>query len=518
MANPSLQIGNSNWAIKEDNLLGYSTAGTRFVPQPITMTRASAGTRVNSSGLVETVELLGSELVVNGDFATDSNWTNSSGTNWSISGGKASVTSSASILYYQQSGVLTTPTVGKSFLVTWTISDLTQGGIGINVGGYLNTTIQTSNGTYQELITPTNANTNTLVYLQASPNTIGSILNISVKESTKNNLARVDYDGTASSLLVEPQRTNLIPYSEDFSQGSWQKLSYGTASSPVVTSNQTISPNGNLSADKVFFDRGSGTSASDESRLYFSSGSAPSSMSVYLKSFDGVSTYNMQIICANTNKDITINGVWQRFDVSELNSGSNFQIRLLGNLGSDQTTTLSVWGAQLEEGSYPTSYIPTSGSTVTRVQDQYSKTGISNLINSEEGVLFVEMAALANDSTNRQFTISNGTNDYRLVLKYDNQSNVIQCFNRVNTVETAFLSHTVTDITVFNKIAIKYKLNDYALWINGVEVATDSSATTFIGLNTLTTYSGGSSFYGKVKQLQVFKTALTDTELATLTT
>ena len=68
MANPSLQIGNDNWAIKEDNLLGYSTAGTRFVPQPITMTRASAGTRVNSSGLVETVELLGSEEITNEDF------------------------------------------------------------------------------------------------------------------------------------------------------------------------------------------------------------------------------------------------------------------------------------------------------------------------------------------------------------------------------------------------------------------------------------------------------------------
>ena len=68
MANPSLQIGNSNWAIKEDNLLGYSTAGTRFVPQPITMTRASAGTRVNSSGLVETVELLGSEEIENSSF------------------------------------------------------------------------------------------------------------------------------------------------------------------------------------------------------------------------------------------------------------------------------------------------------------------------------------------------------------------------------------------------------------------------------------------------------------------
>ena len=84
MANPSLQIGNSNWAIKEDNLLGYSTAGTKFLPQPITMTRASAGTRVNSSGLVETVELLGSELITDGDFAlTGTQAESTTGTYWS---------------------------------------------------------------------------------------------------------------------------------------------------------------------------------------------------------------------------------------------------------------------------------------------------------------------------------------------------------------------------------------------------------------------------------------------------
>jgi hypothetical protein len=73
MANPSLQIGNSNWAIKKDNLLGYSTAGTRFLPIPITMTRASAGTRVNPQGLVETVELLGSEEIIDGGFPNGSN-------------------------------------------------------------------------------------------------------------------------------------------------------------------------------------------------------------------------------------------------------------------------------------------------------------------------------------------------------------------------------------------------------------------------------------------------------------
>ena len=85
MANPSLQIGNNNWAIKEDNLLGYSTAGTRFVPQPITMTRATAGTRVNPSGLVEDVELLGSENVTCGDFScADPNAVWTKNPNWTI--------------------------------------------------------------------------------------------------------------------------------------------------------------------------------------------------------------------------------------------------------------------------------------------------------------------------------------------------------------------------------------------------------------------------------------------------
>ena len=68
MEKPSLEIGNSNWAIKEGELLGYNRVGNDYLPIPITMTRASAGTRVNPEGLVEDVELLGSEEITNGDF------------------------------------------------------------------------------------------------------------------------------------------------------------------------------------------------------------------------------------------------------------------------------------------------------------------------------------------------------------------------------------------------------------------------------------------------------------------
>ena len=87
MEKPSLEIGNSNWAIKEGELLGYNRVGNDYLPIPITMTRASLGTRVNPESLVEDVELLGSEEVTNGDFATNlDSWSTSSWWVWNALG------------------------------------------------------------------------------------------------------------------------------------------------------------------------------------------------------------------------------------------------------------------------------------------------------------------------------------------------------------------------------------------------------------------------------------------------
>ncbi len=515
MANPSLQIGNGKFAIKENDLLGYSSSGTRFFPIPITMTRATSGTRVNPSGLIEDVELLGSEEVTDGNFPSGTTaWTFGAG--WSIGTNKAERLVAASSTDLVQASVF--PNLTSTFKISFDVVR-SAGSVRLRAGT-LNLPYVNATDTYIYYVTPVS---NDQLKFQADSSFIGSITNISVKEATIDGLARVDYTDGTGSLLVEPQRTNLITYSEDFSQSVWAKENGGTGDSPVVTSNIGISPDGTQNADKIVFDLNGGTSSSDLSQLRFSlsSLSGDYTNSIYLKSFDGAS-YNVSILDANgTVNTATITNEWQRFEYYNgggTTSANPFRIRLRGNETTSDNAALLIYGAQLEAGSYATSYIKTQGSTVTRNQDEYTKTGISNLINSEEGVLFVEMAALADDSTNRSFTISDGTNDNRLVLKYDNQSNVIESFNRVSGTQTAFLSSTVTDITVFNKIAIKYKLNDYALWINGVEVATDSSATTFIGLNTLTSSSGGSSFFGKVKQLQIFKTALSDSELATLTT
>ena len=180
---------------------------------------------------------------------------------------------------------------------------------------------------------------------------------------------------------------------------------------------------------------------------------------------------------------------------------------------------MSFYGLQLESGSYPTSIIPTSGSTVTRNQETYTKTGISNLINSEEGVLFLEMAALTNDLSFRTIALSDGTTNDAVKLYYTSTSNSVTMQVRRGGSLEVLSTFAVSNITDFNKIAVKWKVNDFALWVDGVERATDTSGSTPIGLNTLALdQATGYNWFGKVKQLQVFKTALTDSELATLTT
>ena len=77
------------------------------------------------------------------------------------------------------------------------------------------------------------------------------------------------------------------------------------------------------------------------------------------------------------------------------------------------------------------------------------------------------------------------------------------------------------DITINSKVVLKYKLNDYALWIDGFEVGTDTSANV-PSANTLNQLkfedaSGGANFYGNTKQVQYYNSALTDSELEILT-
>jgi len=550
MANPSLQIGNDNWAIKEDNLLGYSTAGTRFVPQPITMTRGSAGTRVNPSGLVETVELLGSEEIDCGDFecATPLTYWDEVGNSSLVVGDYQGRTNVANINIL---GTANSDRIAQDFDyvsgVTYFISIdiyLVSGNFRCDTANsvvpydFVNTSITGSWQTLTGYFTPISSGTNGLWLRSSQQVNQFYVSNISVKESTKNDLARVDYTDGTSSLLAEPMRTNEVNYSEDFSQwtpvGSHTEINNTTLSNPSGVSTVGLAEATTGTSVKYFIEAAVST--------------VKSTVSIYLKynshqwvqitGIGGKTSYaNFDIqngvlgsSSGGTSKITLFGDGWYRCELSESadQNGSNIAVALVtsGTSSRLSNTTLTgsiyMWGAQVEAGSYATSYIPTDGGTVTRNQDQYTKTGISDLINSEEGVLFVEMAALADDETLREITLSDGTGtgaNYILIRFNSGGSNRIYTRVDVGGSYQYFdldTSHTVTDM---NKIAIKWKNADFSTFINGVEVGSLLSGSIFSSgtLNklSLTSAYGGANLYAKVKQLQVFKTA--DIDLAALT-
>ena len=192
------------------------------------------------------------------------------------------------------------------------------------------------------------------------------------------------------------------------------------------------------------------------------------------------------------------------------------------NVTEDGTSTSFWYGGQIEVGEYSTSYIETNTASVTRVAETASGAGNDQVINSTEGVLYAEISALANDGTWRSIGMNSGSATNRLLLTYRPTDNQINYLVQVGGVTQVNILYVLNDAITYNKIALKYKANDFALWVNGVEVETDTSGTVFSN-NTLSELSfdnaaSADDFYGKVKEVRVYKTALTDAELASLTT
>jgi hypothetical protein len=480
------------------------------------VTRATAATRVDENGLLNYAEVLGSELVNCGDFACAdpaAAWNEGSG--WSFSGGKAIYDGTGGTSGLIQSNVIE---VGKQYkIIVEVLSNQGSGNNTIYLGGSVVSQSHLAVGTHT--FYGVTSNTNVSIYIYGRSGEVFELGSFSVKEVDRDNVPRIDYTGGGCPhILAEPQRTNVVKYSESIN--SWT-TGFSSLSPNAVTADYAQGPYSNTNADRVQLTI---NPANTVSQIYqfLPITSGLHTVSVWLKSLSGTPTISI-IDGYNTVgsfKLVTLTNQWVRHTLTFTASASDFipQFLLINGTTSSSADFL-VYGFQVEAGSYPTSYIPTSTSAVTRNKDVFTRDGIASLINSTEGVLFAEMAALANDGTYRLISLSNGTVDNSINIQYSGVSNTIRTRVENGSIAQADISYTISNPKSFSKIAVLYKLNKFELWFNGSKVGEDTSGTPPLGLSKLALSRGDvlSPFFGKVKQLQVYKTALTDNQLIQLT-
>jgi len=484
--------------------------------------------RINYEGF-SYQDALGSEQILNGSFDSDTAWIK--GGTWTISGGQANFNGGSGAIIWQN--VLTS---GKSYKFTFEITEQTTGSLRARCGGTLGTA-HSAVGVYSEILI---CGGGIDAGLQTSSGAVLSCDNVSVKEYLGQEVVP---DSGCGSWLWEPQSTNLITQSELFSDASWVKTYVTTID------NNSKSPDGNNNSS-LMYPISSGNTRYISTNL--TNGSAIHTISFFVKASgknvawlyinsslaNGIIYYDlsdetMQVVSGSVGTPIgTITSYtndWYKITytlgtASVLNSGSGIGVcDAKGDwaVTANGTDGIEIWGAQMEQQSYATSYIPTEGSTVTRNQDVCTNGGSLASINSTSGTLYFEGSALANDGTNRFISLTDGSNDNRVLFGYRAVSN--QVFARVegNNSASVDLTTVLSDTKINAKIAISYDSSyNYKMFVNGISADSGVGTDSIIGLDRLdfTNAIGTENFYGNIKALAVWKEALSDQELAELTT
>jgi hypothetical protein len=346
---------------------------------------------------------------------------------------------------------------------------------------------------------------------------------------------RVDYlNNTKGALKLEPSRTNLVTYSEDFS--NW--LTSGSATSSI---NTLISPNGTLNADTLnaaisnysgFYRRFATTIGfSYTNSVFFKKGTQEwvgllknngSAMAAWFNLSNGT------IGTVESGVDAKIedygNG-WYRCSITMNATITNSYIQI-AVVDYDNSISNSVvggaiyaWGAQVEEGSFPTSYIKSnSGSAVTRLTDSCSQTVPDGVIGQTEGVLYAELGSIPSEAIDDVFVeLSDGTSNNRILFYADSNGYIRNQIKASGSISS--LINTNVTVSSNMKIAITYKSNEAKVFINGVQYGGTDTSVVVPSVNkmNLENYTGTRSETSTLKDLKLYNTALTDQELAALT-
>jgi len=540
-----------------------------------TFSRSTAATRVNASGNIEkeTQNL----LLQSNSF--DTTWTNPSS---SITGGQSGYDGSSNAWLVtidagsgsvrqdvSASGVQTFSVYAKAGNTDWValyidsvstdkpyvFFDLGNGVVGNNVnnnaingdiedigGGWYRCSIIYTRSTNQVRIFPADSNgvlgsTGDTIYIQDAQLEQGLVARDYIETTTAaveggitDNVPRLDYtDSSCPALLLEPQRTNLLPNSEYIGSSDWDKNGFGTGVVPVLTFGEE-SPEGLNNAYEITFNTGAGTSSGDQSNI--SEGIGAQAAGDYTLSFWAkVSSGTDKIIARGAGGYLyttcNLTTEWQRFEITEnlATAGSVYVDiglrRGLANEPLNSSVTCQIYGIQMEAGSYATSYIPTYGTSVTRNVDIGYVSSATDIIGQSEGTLFIEGFIEGTAPYNRRFlTISDGGTANKIeIFNPSNGTKLRTACNVSNVVQFDIQTGSILTAGEPFKLAVAYAENDVVMYINGIQIGTDSSSS-IPSTNKINFGRGDNTFNAEspIKQALLFKTRLSNEELAALTT
>jgi hypothetical protein len=391
------------------------------------------------------------------------------------------------------------------------------------------------------------------------------------------NVARFDHNpttGESLGLLIEEQRTNLLTYSEAFDDASWGKTRLS------VTPNVVVAPDGTLTGDKLIED-----TTANNSHILGKNANAPTASSdvsatVYLKAGErtfaqiritdnaadvngGINSFNVAVNLTtgatgttfssgsplNTAFSVTpVGNGWYRIWIKLTKKGDAVRTDLSiftwtsanANVNPGYTgngfSGIYIWGAQLEAGAFPTSYIPTVASQVTRSADAASITGanFTSFYRQDEGTLYAEGSTQNNVDAGTGSSTQNVaplvglgdglTNQFRLD-RSDGGSRVFQAGFFIRTATQSLLLELPNNSyppLVPTKMAAAMKAYDYALSSQGLSAVTLSTPEKVIQGPLLigqSPYAVGPNerLNGHVRKIAYYPARLENTQLQALT-
>lgn len=501
----------------------------------------------------------GSELVENGTFdsGTTGWYVSASGMATSVVNGEINLTNTAGSGKGTSQGFKTE--IGKTYKISATARVVSGNGAflvatvaNVQFSGNLGSDVTTSSSNTELSVTFTAVGEESYVYLRSDQSGVVIFDNVSVQEvlfnqpdgslqlfEHPNNIPRIEYDadGNLLGLLIEEARTNLFEYSNlssgwTSSAGASIQTSY--ADSPENLNNATALIAS--STDCRVFDQLTLNGSAHSFSIYAKKGvnrylmlrlnTSASQYRVYFDLQDGV--FASESGGTGTNKIEDVGNGWYRCSISTTDTSTSGQNVLLASTNTDGVETGSLtsgvavylYGAQLEAGSFPTSYMKTQGSTVSRSADIASIDVDQFGYNQSEGTVVQEFST-ADTFVANENAFSDGTNNNRIMWGLNSNAGRAPWIISGGTNTVALTNNSGISGGVQSKLGIAFALNDVASSLDGGSIATDTSATIPSAITTLYLGVGatgtGTFINGHIKSLTYTPKRLSNAKLQELT-